>query len=177
MIFYHVVPYTRVTQFDMSVIGSFHLNHWLSLQRGESSSKLRFEYVYLEDCSQQNGPYLKYIIPTNNAGTVSGDVEPNNVAIYLRWITENQRDCGRGHSSVPGVLVSFLKDVGKLKSHQRAAIKSGWEFLIRLSNPAYSLVMVSKFYDNQPRLFGLVSKVTGVQVGLYTTTAQRRLIK
>lgn len=147
---------------------------WAGTLGPHMSTSISLERIEMRDLTTQDGLVLVTPVPVPTAGTLGGDVLPNNVAFCLSLRTGLAGRSRRGRNYIAGLRA--LDVVGNELSETRSdGLRGAYEFLppIAASNNA-TWGVLSTVEDGQPRIQGLYTVITSVIYVNRTVDTQRR---
>jgi len=113
-------------------------------------------------------------------GTQAGARLPNNVAMVLKFSTDQRGRSYRGRVYLPGMVIESLETSDTWLPAAAGAITSNFNLYIAdiddaWTDPEITHVVVSRYTDNAPRTTGVATPVTAVTYNPAVATQRKRV--
>lgn len=109
------------------------------------------------------------------AGTGGSVQLPNNVTLCIKWTTENRGRSFRGRTYHVGLTESQVTDNEVVAVAMGQFTTAYGALLTDLATAGWPLVIASRYANNQPRITGVATLVTGFSIDPFIDSQRRRL--
>lgn len=131
--------------------------------------------IYLVDLTTATSPTVTYTVSPPVQGGASTTQLPNNAAFVISFRTEGRGRSSRGRNYLIGLGgQSATADPNIVNSTWANNIQAGYQALLAPLSVDWTWVIVSRYFNNAPRLLGLTQPVTAVIYTDLRIDSQRR---
>lgn len=164
-----------VTIAGMEALGTLVVAWWDVELAPQLSTQLTLNNVTLTDLSDETAPVVVWTGSLPASGTNSSPALPGNVAWVIKFNTLARGRSSRGRNYIVGLcegnVAGNLLDVGAANF----IVTAYEELMLPMTSPQTAKwVVLSRYENNAPRLFGLAREVTSVSYTDLVLDSQRR---
>lgn len=158
---------------DLQIIGTT-IVEWYDSFRTVVCNQVTLREIDIRDLSTQSGIGIIWNTGLPLAGTVASPALPNNVTVAIKWGTGLTGRSFRGRTYHIGLTEGQVVN-SEVDSAFAAPILSGYNALpALLTTNGYSMVVVSKFSNNAPRVTGVTTPILNAAYADTVIDSQRR---
>lgn len=149
---------------------------WVDHFRARLASALELVKIKVTSMDAQNAPGIEYTSGLPLAGLSAGECLPANCAAQITFYTGLRGRAYRGRIFVPGVPEASTNG-SSLGGQFHTDMQSAGDGMLEITvlGTTYPLVVVSRQYNNTPRLVAAATVVTSSSAGNYIVSQRRRL--
>ena len=164
-----------VTPSDLTDLAATAANLWAQNIMPKLSSSTNFVLVSAKDLTTQNGLVFDYTdTPLPLRGGVSGQPLPSNVAVVLSLRTGRAGRSYRGRVYLGG-FSETQSDGNYMFGNLLEQLRTGLLQVINgLNTGSRNVVVVSRFFENNPRSTGVTTPITSVTARTVRLASQRK---
>lgn len=171
MYFQHPTPPTAA---ELKTLGDTMLNWFGSNILPNLSHHLTLREAYVTDLTEQDGPTATSTGFTPAAGGNAGESMPNAVALCVSFRTAARGRTGRGRNYISGLPDNLVLQNTIDTNFADTIVGHYNDLQDGLSAVGWTWVVVSRFFNGQPRAQGIARPVTAAIVTDLTVDSQRR---
>jgi hypothetical protein len=160
---------------ELTTLAEAIIDWWVGEMQSWTSNTVLLRSVKATSLESDSAPAVEVAPPTPQGGASASAALPNNVTIAVKFLTAFRGRWARGRNYIVG-LTEPLVIGNELDAAQAAGIVASYNELLGTTYvPAgYNWVVVSRQFNNVPRVTGFAAEVTGAALTDYVLDSQRR---
>lgn len=170
--------FTRADTYDvveLTALASSIIAWWAAEMAPLTSNTVQLRAVKATSLQDQSAPAVEVVPASTLLGTATSPALPNNVSIAVKFLTAFRGRWARGRNYIIGLVENVVTANAISQAHADALVDAYEELLTTTYVGAgYDWVVVSRQFQNTPRVTGFASPVTAVALTDLTVDSQRR---